>query len=136
MNAAMKNQANGFTLVEILVAIAIIAILVTLLMPAAGRAIRRGHETKVKSFVTAVAQNLKTYRAEQKRWPPLASPISRATATGTIVFVVDPSITAPHPQVDPSSSSACWPVKTMPPRPPLWSGTIRGATAIWNWCPR
>ena len=82
-------KRNGFTLTELLVVMAVIAVLAALLVPVAARALRRGHETKVKSYVTAVAQNLKTYRSEQKRWPPCLTDLPR-DAHGDYRIVVAP----------------------------------------------
>src|SRR5688572_28020892 len=73
----MKRR-HGFTLVELLVVIGIIAILVALLLPALNRA--RAHAVNVQclSNMRQVGQICMQYAAEYKGWLPPATPDSIA----------------------------------------------------------
>ena len=70
-----KEQAvkKGFTLVELLVVMAILGILMAMMVPAAGVIIRRAKMAQAKSDAAVVTSVLLKYRTEYNRWPGFAT---------------------------------------------------------------
>ncbi len=69
-----KRGADGFTLVEMLVVIAILGILMAMMVPAAGIIMKRAKISNTKSDAGIVASTLLKYQSEYNRWPaPYAS---------------------------------------------------------------
>ena len=65
----MKKRYTGFTLVELMIVIAIISILAALSLPVVNRAIASGRESQAASEVTALASALRAYFNAYSVWP-------------------------------------------------------------------
>ncbi|TVP94101.1 MAG: type II secretion system protein [Planctomycetaceae bacterium] len=65
-----RRTRNGFTLVELMVVIAIIGILMTLAVTAVGRAITRGRETAMRLEVNALQAAVQQYFDKYGDYPP------------------------------------------------------------------
>jgi len=65
----MKAGSRAFTLIEMLVVIAIIAILISLIFPAVNKARAAAMRTKAQVGVNSVKTALLAYYEEYKRWP-------------------------------------------------------------------
>src|SRR5262245_54959456 len=61
-----RRRHHGFTLVELLVVIGIIALLISVLLPVLSRVSRRGRELKCQSNLRTCLQMFLTYAAESK----------------------------------------------------------------------
>ena len=86
---------NGFTLVELLTVIAIIAVLMALLFPVIGRVKEGGRKSTAAGDVQRIVTAVHAFKAEYGKYPqlPVAVPIGRGASKGPVdVAVGDPGI--------------------------------------------
>ena len=72
MNKARQNK-RGFTLIEMLLVIVIIAILVALLFPAIKQALLRAETAKAKTTVLSITTAFKAFNSQYGYWPTTAT---------------------------------------------------------------
>jgi len=65
-----RTGRHGFTLVEMMVVIIVIAILAGLLLPAIGGAVRRAKNARIALEIAAISQALERYKMEYGEYPP------------------------------------------------------------------
>jgi len=65
----VRLSRDAFTLIELLIVIAIIGILMALLFPAVGNAIKMAQKTAAKNDVVQIANALSAYQTEYGQWP-------------------------------------------------------------------
>lgn len=65
-----RTSRHGFTLTELLVALTVIAILIALLVPVVGAAIRRARAGQTVAEIDRIAQALESYKAKFGAYPP------------------------------------------------------------------
>lgn len=63
------NRAQGFTLVELLVVLAIIALLLTIAVPRYFNSIERGKEAALKEDLHVLRENIDKFYGDQGRYP-------------------------------------------------------------------
>jgi prepilin-type N-terminal cleavage/methylation domain-containing protein/prepilin-type processing-associated H-X9-DG protein len=80
-----KVRSNGFTLVELLVVIGIIALLIGVLLPVLSKARESGNAVKCSANLRSIGQGFAIYLAENKQYYPAA-----------YLYNVDPGNGAPH----------------------------------------
>jgi prepilin-type N-terminal cleavage/methylation domain-containing protein len=82
MIAPSVSSRRAFTLIELLVVISIIAILLTLLFPAAGAAMEAVKRTQAKNDATQIATAINAYISEYGRVPAGVTDGDNANTTG------------------------------------------------------
>jgi prepilin-type N-terminal cleavage/methylation domain-containing protein/prepilin-type processing-associated H-X9-DG protein len=93
---ARRQSAAGFTLVELLVVIGIIAILISVLLPSLNRAREAANSIKCQSNLRQVGLSLFMYTNQYKEWlPPAANefpPLFDATDRSWVGYLVDANL--------------------------------------------
>lgn len=92
MPRSPRRVRIGFTLVELLVVIGIIALLISILLPALSQAQRQGRAIKCMSSLRQLGIAYNMYANENKGWWPAAV---HNAATGTPIPIKDPEIRWP-----------------------------------------
>lgn len=64
-----KKYSAGFTLTEVMIVVAIVAILASIAMPAYGQYTERGRMMKIKSWLAELRQEAETTRLRTGRYP-------------------------------------------------------------------
>jgi type IV pilus assembly protein PilE len=86
----MRRSSKGFTLIELMIAIAILAILVAIAFPAYQNYVRRAQRSTAKTVLLQAAQWLERYRIANNGYlnadTNLPAGFSRSPATGTIQY--------------------------------------------------
>ena len=87
--AARRRKEEGFTLVEIMVVVAIIGLLTTFVvinvLPAQGRA----EQQKAKADIAVIDQALQLYRINNRRFPSTAEGLATLQASGAVQRLPD-----------------------------------------------
>lgn len=77
----MKKTQQGFTLIELMIVVAIIAILAAIALPAYNDYITRAQVSEAVSLAGGLKAPLAEYGANTNSWPTLVAPTATATAT-------------------------------------------------------
>jgi prepilin-type N-terminal cleavage/methylation domain-containing protein len=109
----------GFTLVEMLVVIAIIGILVALLIPVLGRIMGTGSQTALTVEIDALGKAIEVYKGKHGDYPPdftsaqalrahLTAAYPRANANGVAAWLALTPATQKPADLDPSEALVFW----------------------------
>jgi prepilin-type N-terminal cleavage/methylation domain-containing protein len=91
MTQVNRSRKTGFTLVELLVVIGIIALLISILLPALNAAKERANRVKCASNLRQIGQGLMLYANDNKG----AYPRTRYSITGNLTAFTNPAATDP-----------------------------------------
>ncbi|MFA6027843.1 MAG: type II secretion system protein [Patescibacteria group bacterium] len=78
-----KQKTNGFTMIELLVVVAIIGVLLTLIIMAVGSANKISRDNKRLADIKEVQRALELYKADNGKYPPVNDASATTTACGT-----------------------------------------------------
>jgi prepilin-type N-terminal cleavage/methylation domain-containing protein/prepilin-type processing-associated H-X9-DG protein len=85
-----KGVLRGFTLVELLVVIGIIALLVSILLPALGRAREKSNQVKCQAQIRQILQGMILHANDHRGYMPLAGQINIGPPGGALVLATTP----------------------------------------------
>ena len=77
-----SRRRNGFTLPEVLVTVAIVAILAAVVVPAVTQQISKGEDGQITGGLQGVITGVTSYSADVRRYPLFLSDLSTTPATG------------------------------------------------------
>ena len=86
---------KGFTLIEILVVVAILGILLAMSIPAAGMIMRRAKRAQAQADASVVVSTMTRYNAEYNRWPSFYKPKQKALTDKEWLDTMYPPVNGP-----------------------------------------
>lgn len=87
----LRKESHGFTLVELMIVITVIAILATIAVVSFSRVQKQARDTKRKGDLRALATALQAYFTEKNTYPAAASWTSELVPTYIPVMPVNPA---------------------------------------------
>lgn len=76
--AMTGGKARGFTLIELMVAVAVVAILVSIALPSYNDAVRKSRRGQAKADITEYAQQAERYHTVQNTYVGFALPVGQS----------------------------------------------------------
>ncbi len=82
MSASFKH-AKGFTLIELMIVVAVVAILATIAMPSYQEHVRKSRRAQAKADLVELAQQLERHHTVQNSYAGLTLPFTQSPRDGT-----------------------------------------------------
>jgi type IV pilus assembly protein PilE len=77
----MRNQSRGFSLIELMITVAVVAIIATIALPAYNDSVRKGKRSDGKAALMDVASRLEQYYLDNKTYTTDMTNLSYSAAT-------------------------------------------------------
>lgn len=92
--AAGKHRVqSGFTLIELMVVVAVVAILVAVALPSYHESVRKGHRGQAKADLVEVAQQAERFRTVNNTYTGFSPASDQSPAVGTARYDIEVEIT-------------------------------------------
>jgi type IV pilus assembly protein PilE len=102
---ANRRGANGFTLIELMIVVVVIAILATIAFPSYQDSVRKSRRGQAKADLVADAQMLERYHTQNNTYAGKHLPSDQSPATGTKHYKLE---------LDPDSTQSSFQLKATP----------------------
>jgi prepilin-type N-terminal cleavage/methylation domain-containing protein len=89
-----RSRRSGFTLPEVLVTVAIVAVLAAMVVPAVTQQISKGDQGQFSGALTAVQTGVTSYVSDVRRFPGALSQLSDAVADGDTALAPNGTLNA------------------------------------------
>jgi general secretion pathway protein G len=139
-----NTRHEGFSLIELLIVISIIAILAGLVLSTAGYVQKKGARSRAEAEITAMGAALENYKADNGDYPAGSSSLALITnlmpSSGKVYFEFKSNSTNSSGWLDPFGNAYCYRYPGLSNQSgsnffDLWSTAGGGASNTWirNW---
>lgn len=88
MQTAFRRRVAGFTLFELMITVAVVAILATIAMPAYQDSVRKSRRAQAKADLVELAQNLERYHTVQNTYATAKLQFTQSPREGTAHYTL------------------------------------------------
>ena len=88
-----RGFQSGFTLIELMVVVAVVAILVAVALPSYHESVRKGHRGQAKADLVDVAQQAERFRTVNNTYTGFSPPSDQSPVVGTAKYDIEVEIT-------------------------------------------
>jgi len=88
MQTAYRRRVTGFTLIELMITVAVVAILATVALPAYQESVRKSRRAQAKADLVELAQNLERYHTVQNTYAAATLAFAQSPREGTARYTL------------------------------------------------